>query len=52
MNKKIEEAGGLMKSIHLGQSGSRECRLRPLPRGDKTGRAAEVKAWMEIVEGM
>jgi hypothetical protein len=52
-NKKIEEAGGLMKSIHLWAKRLTPNVVSALYReATKTGRAAEVKAWMEIVEGM
>jgi hypothetical protein len=52
-NKKIEEAGGLMKSIHLWAKRLTPNVVSALYREvTKTGRAAEVKAWMEIVEGM
>jgi hypothetical protein len=52
-NKKIERDGGLMRNIH-----SWARRLTPnvisalYREATKTGKAAEVKAWMEIVEGM
>jgi hypothetical protein len=52
-NKKIEEVGGLMKSIHLWAKRLTPNVVSALYReATKTGRAAEVKAWMEIVEGM
>lgn len=52
-NRKIEEAGGLMKSIHLWAKRLTPNVVSALYReATKTGRAAEVKAWMEIVEGM
>ena len=52
-NKKIEEAGGLMKTIHLWAKRLTPNVVSALYReATKTGRAAEVKAWMEIVEGM
>jgi hypothetical protein len=52
-NKKIEQQGGLMRNIH-----SWARRLTPnvisalYREATKTGKASEVKAWMEIVEGM
>ncbi len=52
-NKKIEESGGLMKTIHLWAKRLTPNVVSALYReATKTGRAAEVKAWMEIVEGM
>ena len=52
-NKKIEESGGLMKTIHLWAKRLTPNGVSALYReATKTGRAAEVKAWMEIVEGM
>ena len=52
-NKKIDESGGLMKSIHLWAKRLTPNVVSALYReATKTGRAAEVKAWMEIVEGM
>jgi len=52
-NKRIEDAGGLMSHVY-----SWAKRLTPnvvsalYREATKTGRAAEVKAWMEIIEGM
>ncbi len=52
-NKKIEANGGLMKNIHLWAKRLTPNVVSALYReATKTGRAAEVKAWMEIVEGM
>ncbi len=52
-NKKIDEAGGLLKSIHLWAKRLTPNVVSALYReATKTGRAAEVRAWMEIVEGM
>ncbi len=52
-NKKIDDSGGLMKSIHLWAKRLTPNVVSALYReATKTGRAAEVKAWMEIVEGM
>jgi hypothetical protein len=52
-NKKIEESGGLLKTIHIWAKRLTPNVVSALYReATKTGRAAEVKAWMEIVEGM
>jgi len=52
-NKKIDESGGLLKSIHLWAKRLTPNVVSALYReATKTGRAAEVRAWMEIVEGM
>lgn len=52
-NKRIEKSGGLMKSIHLWAKRLTPNVVSALYReATKTGKAAEVKAWMEIIEGM
>jgi hypothetical protein len=52
-NKRIEKSGGLMKSIHIWAKKLTPNVVSALYReATKTGRAAEVKAWMEIIEGM
>ncbi len=52
-NKKIEERGGLMRSINAWARRLTPNVVSALYReATKTGKAAEVKAWMEIVEGM
>lgn len=52
-NKRIEKSGGLMKSIHIWAKRLTPNVVSALYReATKTGRAAEVKAWMEIIEGM
>lgn len=52
-NKRIEKSGGLMKSIHCWAKRLTPNVVSALYREvTKTGRAAEVKAWMEIIEGM
>jgi hypothetical protein len=50
-NKKIEERGGLMRNINAWARRLTPNVVSALYReATKTGRAAEVKAWMEIVE--
>ena len=52
-NKKIDADGGLMKSISLWAKRLTPNVISALYReATKTGKAAEVKAWMEVVEGM
>jgi len=52
-NKKIDEDGGLMKNISLWAKRLTPNVISALYReATKTGKAAEVKAWMEVVEGM
>lgn len=52
-NKRIESNGGLMKSINSWAKKLTPNVVSALYReATKTGRAAEVKVWMEIVEGM
>jgi hypothetical protein len=52
-NKKIDEDGGLMKSISAWAKRLTPNVVSALYReATKTGKAAEVKAWMEVVEGM
>ncbi len=52
-NKRIEEMGGLMKSITSWARKLTPNVVSALYREvTKNGRAAEVKAWMEIIEGM
>ena len=52
-NKKIEERGGLMRNISAWARRLTPNVISALYReATKTGKAAEVKAWMEIVEGM
>ena len=52
-NKKIDEGGGLMKNISLWAKRLTPNVISALYReATKTGKAAEVKAWMEVVEGM
>ncbi len=52
-NKRIESSGGLMKSIYCWAKKLTPNVISSLYREvTKTGRAAEVKAWMEIIEGM
>lgn len=52
-NKKIEESGGLLKNVNSWAKKLTPNVLSALYReATKTGKAAEVKAWMEIVEGM
>lgn len=51
-NKKIEEDGGLMKHIHVWAKKLTPNVISALYRETtKTGRASEVRVWMEIVEG-
>ena len=51
-NKKIDEDGGLMKHIHSWAKRLTPNVISALYRETtKTGKASEVKAWMEIVEG-
>ena len=50
-NKKIEERGGLMRNINAWARRLTPNVISALYReATKTGKAAEVKAWMEIVE--
>lgn len=52
-NKRVEEMGGLMDSINRWAKRLTPNVVSALYReATKTGRAAEVKAWMEIIEGM
>lgn len=52
-NKRIEEMGGLLKNINGWARKLTPNVVSALYReATKTGKAAEVKAWMEIVEGM
>lgn len=52
-NKKIDDDGGLMKSIMVWAKKLTPNVVSALYReATKTGKAAEVKAWMEVVEGM
>ena len=52
-NKRIEEMGGLMQNINAWAKRLTPNVISALYReATKTGRAAEVKAWMEIIEGM
>ncbi len=52
-NKKIEKEGGLLKHINSWARKLTPNVVSALYReATKTGKAAEVKAWMEIVEGM
>ena len=52
-NKRIEESGGLLKNIHGWAKKLTPNVISALYReATKTGKAAEVRAWMEIVEGM
>lgn len=52
-NKRIENSGGLMKNIHSWAKKLTPNVVSALYReATKTGKAAEVRAWMEIVEGM
>ncbi len=52
-NKKIDEDGGLMKSISYWAKKLTPNVISALYReATKSGKAAEVKAWVEIVEGM
>jgi hypothetical protein len=52
-NKKIESTGGLMKDINCWAKKLTPNVISALYReATKTGKAAEVKAWMEIIEGM
>ena len=52
-NRKIDASGGLLKSIHIWAKRLTPNVVSALYReATKTGRAAEVRAWMEIVEGM
>ena len=52
-NKKIDEDGGLMKSISMWAKRLTPNVISALYReATKTGKATEVKAWMEVVEGM
>jgi hypothetical protein len=52
-NKKIDEDGGLMKNISMWAKRLTPNVISALYReATKTGKAAEVKAWMEVVEGM
>ena len=52
-NKKIDESGGLMKDINCWAKKLTPNVISALYReATKTGKAAEVKAWVEIIEGM
>jgi hypothetical protein len=52
-NKKIEQDGGLMKNIMVWAKKLTPNVVSALYReATKTGKAAEVRAWMEVVEGM
>lgn len=52
-NKKIESEGGLLKHINSWARKLTPNVVSALYReATKTGKAAEVKAWMEIVEGL
>jgi hypothetical protein len=52
-NKRIEQNGGLMKDIVCWAKKLTPNVISALYReATKSGRAAEIKAWMEIVEGM
>ncbi len=52
-NKRIEKRGGLLRDINAWAKKLTPNVLSALYReATKTGKAAEVKAWMEIVEGM
>jgi len=52
-NKKIDEMGGLMKDISCWAKKLTPNVISALYReATKTGKASEVKAWMEIIEGM
>ena len=52
-NKKIEERGGLLQNINSWAKKLTPNVISSLYReATKTGKASEVKAWMEIVEGM
>lgn len=52
-NKKIEKSGGLLKDINCWAKRLTPNVISALYReATKTGKASEVKAWMEIVEGM
>ena len=52
-NKKIDENGGLMKSIAVWAKKLTPNVISALYReATKSGKAAEVKAWIEIIEGM
>jgi hypothetical protein len=52
-NKRIDENGGLMKDIVSWAKKLTPNVISALYReATKSGRAAEIKAWMEIVEGM
>lgn len=52
-NKRIDDSGGLLKSINAWAKRLTPNVVSALYReATKTGKAAEVKAWMEIVEGM
>lgn len=51
-NKRIEERGGLMREINAWAKKLTPNVISALYReATKTGKASEVKAWMEIVEG-
>lgn len=51
-NKKIEERGGLMREINAWAKKLTPNVISALYReATKTGKASEVRAWMEIVEG-
>ncbi|MGH7141221.1 MAG: hypothetical protein ACREGH_01120 [Minisyncoccia bacterium] len=51
-NKKIEECGGLLRDINAWAKRLTPNVISALYReATKTGKAAEVRAWMEIVEG-
>ncbi|MFA5954231.1 MAG: hypothetical protein WC817_01690 [Patescibacteria group bacterium] len=52
-NKRIDEMGGLMRYINAWAKRLTPNVISALYReATKSGRAAEVKAWMEIIEGM
>lgn len=52
-NRKIEQSGGLLKTIHIWAKRLTPNVVSALYReATKNGRAAEVRAWMEIIEGM
>jgi hypothetical protein len=52
-NKRIEENGGLLKNVNSWAKRLTPNVISALYREvTKTGKAAEVKAWMEIIEGM
>ncbi|MEK7578961.1 MAG: hypothetical protein AAB460_00280 [Patescibacteria group bacterium] len=52
-NKRIEENGGLLKNVTAWAKRLTPNVVSALYReATKTGKAAEVRAWMEIIEGM